>query len=254
MIIDVNAFIGKWPYWPVRASAPAEVVRELDTWGIDRASISSTRSLFVSWEDGNCETEAAARAYPERLLPFACLGTRELSHALPDRGYEFEGYARRGFLGVRLYPQHHSYHPLYEPFVDEILEDAAAREWPVLLPLRAAMNWGMPSLDLTVMHALVERHPGVAWILAGINYLSELQMAVALLRRFPSVHLETSCAMGFSALAKLVERCGAGQILFGSGTPIQHGGAAVEKVLRAKIPEAAREAILAGNARRLLRL
>ena len=33
----------------------------------------------------------------------------------------------------------------------------------------------MPMLDLAVMHALVQRHPRTTWILAGINYLHELQ-------------------------------------------------------------------------------
>ena len=76
----------------------------------------------------------------------------------------FDGYAARGFRGVRLYPQHHSYHVLCESFVDQILEDAAARGWPVVLPLRIFMNWGMPSLDLAVIDAIVMRHPRVRWI------------------------------------------------------------------------------------------
>ena len=253
MIFDVNAFIGKWPYWPVRATAADAVAEELREWRIDRAAICSTRSLFVAWEDGNREAEAAAHAHPAQFTPFACLGTRELSHRLPPGDYDFEGYARRGFAGIRLYPQHHSYHPLYADFVDRILEEARARQWPVLLPLRTIMNWGMPMLDLAVMEALVERHPRTTWILAGINYLYELQLAIALMRKHPSVHLETSCVMGFEAVGKVVEQCGSEQILFGSGAPLQHGGAGVEKIVRAAIGDAAREAILGGNACRLLR-
>lgn len=254
MIVDANAFVGKWPFWPLRAAAPHEVVEELRGWGIDRAAICSTRALFVSWEDGNCETEQACRAHPDRFIPFACLGTLELSHTLGGRDYDFAGYASRGFRGIRLYPQHHSYHPLWAGFVDRILEEAAGRGWPVMLPLRTIMNWGMPSLDPAVIEALVLRHPQVPWILAGVNYLFELQMAVSLMRRLPAVHLETSCVMGFEAVRKTVEQCGAERVLFGSAAPLQHGAANVEKVLRAKIGDAAREAVLAGNARRLLRL
>jgi predicted TIM-barrel fold metal-dependent hydrolase len=180
------------------------------------------------------------------------LGPRELSHALNAGPYDFEGYVRRGFAGVRLYPQHHSYHPLYCAFADQLLEFAEARGWPVVLPLRVIMNWGMPMLDLPVIAGLVERHPRVVWILAGINYLWELQLATMLMRRYPTVHLETSCVMGFVAVEKLVEECGAEQIVFGSGAPLQHGGAGVEKVAHAHISDEAREAIFCGNARRLL--
>jgi predicted TIM-barrel fold metal-dependent hydrolase len=254
MIIDINAFIGKWPYWPVRATSPAEVAGELQGWGIDRAAICSSRGLFVDWEDGNRETEDACREFPDRFIGFACLGTLELSHTRSRGDYDFDGYAARGFRGIRLYPQHHSYHPLYESFVGRILEEAAARGWPVLLPLRTIMNWGMPMLDLGVMRELVVRHPANTWILAGINYLWELRMAVDLMHRMENVYLETSCVMGFEAITKLVERSGAERILFGSAAPFQHGAADLDKILHAHIDEDAREAILSGNARRLLKL
>lgn len=252
MIFDANAFIGKWPYWPVRSTEPSEVASELAGWGIDRAAICSMRSVFVNWEDGNCEVEAAAKQNPAHFSPFACLGTQELSHVLPRRAYEFSEYVARGFCGVRLYPQHHSYHLLYEAFVDSILEDAESRGWPVVLPLRILMNWGMPSLDLSVIETLVTRHPRVIWILAGINYLHELQLAVSLMRRYPSVHLETSCVMGYAAIEKTVQQCGAAQILFGSGAPVQHGAAALSKILHAELSSSDREAILGGNLKRLL--
>jgi hypothetical protein len=253
MIVDINAFVGQWPYWPVRATAPAEVVAELAEWKIDRAVVCSTRSVFVNWEDGNRETEAAVRDHPQSLLAFACLGSRELSHKLPSGDFDFADYRRRGFRGVRLYPQYHTYHPLFEPAVDQICEDARTRQWPVLLPLRIVMNWAMPVLDPVVMEKLIERHPKTVWILSGINYLYELQLAISLMRRFETVHLETSCVMGFEAVAKLVRQCGEERILFGSGAPIQHGGANLAKILNAHILDSAREAILSGNAMRIMK-
>ena len=252
MIFDANAFVGKWPYWPVASSDAAEVVSELSGHQIHKAAICSTRSVFVNWEDGNCEVEAAAKEFPDNLVAFACLGTRELSHAVCDQPYNFQDYAARGFKGIRLYPQHHSYHLLFHPFVDEILEDAAARRWPVLLPLRIIMNWGMPSLDPALLEAVVNRHSKVLWILAGINYLHELQMATWLMRRYPNVCLETSCVMGYAAIEKIVQTCGHAQVLFGSGAPLQHGGASLSKILHARISEDARTAILGDNLHRLL--
>jgi hypothetical protein len=252
MIFDANAFIGKWPYWPVRSSDANDVVRDLHGYNIQRAAVCSTRSVFVNWEDGNRETELATAECAPDLVPFACLGTQELSHALCTSPYDFDGYAARGFRGVRLYPQHHSYHLLFQSFVDEILEDAAARGWPVMLPLRIIMNWGMPSIDPAVLHAIVTRHPKALWILAGVNYLHELQMATSLMRRYEKVYLETSCVMGYAAIEKTVQLCGHGQVLFGSGAPLQHAGAGLSKILHARIGEEARAAILGGNLQRIL--
>jgi predicted TIM-barrel fold metal-dependent hydrolase len=247
MVVDVNAFIGKWPYWPVPHS-------KFSQWGVDRACICSTRSLFVHWEDGNREVEAVTGQHPERMLPFACVGTFETSHRAADQKHDLKAYRERGFRGIRLYPQHHSYHLLFESFIDEICEQAQSLRLPVLLSLRAIMNWGVPSLDLHDMLSIVERHPGVPWILSGINYLHEIRSVQLLLRRHSSVHLETSCVMGYEAVQKVVSECGYEQILFGSAAPLQHGRANLEKVLHARVNDLAREAILSGNARRLLGL
>lgn len=247
-------YIGKWPYWPVSVSTPSQLMQTLDEAQIDRAAICSTRSLFVNWEDGNQETAAAIKVQSPRLISFACLGPLELSHEFMQKDFDFSVCEARGFRGVRLYPQHHTYQPLYEPFVKQIAEQSAARRWPVLLPLRVIMNWGVPSIDLGSMVALVERHPQTSWILAGINYFQELRAAVSLMQRYSSVYLETSCIQGFHAIQKLVEECGSSQLLFGSGAPLQHAGASVEKILRARISDSERETILGGNARRVLRL
>jgi|GEM_PF-363349 len=254
MIFDVNAFIGRWPYWPIEATTGAELCSLLSEWDIQQAAVCSTRSLFVNWEDGNIETESETASCGGALVPMACLGPRELSHKFSNEPYDFDAYAARGFLGVRLYPQHHSYHPLYEACIEPILEDAARRGWPVMLPLRVVMNWGVPMLDVGVMAAVIERHPKVNWILAGINYLFELQMAISMMRRFERVHLETSCIMGFEAIAKIVQQVGSERLLFGSGSPLQNGAAVVAKIAHANISETAREAIFHSNAQRLFNL
>lgn len=254
MIVDICAYFGKWPYWPIDVSTAAAVVGELDHCGIDRAAVCSTRGLFVGWDEGNQETEQAVRNFPGRLLGFACLGPLELSHTRHGRAFDFDELRGRGFLGVRLYPQYHTYHPLYEPFIDQILEESQKRQWPVLLPLRVIMNWGMPSLSLDSIVALVERHPRATWILSGVNYFHELRAAVMLMRRFEAVYLETSCIQGFNAVAKLVDECGSDNLLFGTGLPLQNGAANLQKILRAKIPDTAREKILGGNACRLLHI
>jgi hypothetical protein len=97
MILDANAFIGKWPYWPVQKSSAQEVVAELQALRIDGAAVCSTRSVLVNWEDGNVEVEKAVSSAPGALIPFACLGTTELSHVLSEPQYDFDNYVRRGF-------------------------------------------------------------------------------------------------------------------------------------------------------------
>jgi hypothetical protein len=75
----------------------------------------------------------------------------------------------------------------------------------------------MPSIPPEILHEIVTRHSSVNWILAGVNYLYELQMATSLMLRYSNVCLETSCAMGYAAIEKTVQLCGSEQLLFGSG-------------------------------------
>jgi predicted TIM-barrel fold metal-dependent hydrolase len=248
MIIDVHAYIGRWPHWPVPVSTPAEVLGVMDAAGIDRAVISSTRALFTSWTDGNAESGAAAAQSAGRFVAFDTIGPPEFSHTVQGPVLRIDGAVR----GLRIFPQYHTYHLLYEPFVDSLCEEAAARQTPVQLPLRILMNWGMPMLDLSWIVEIVERHPRVPWILTGLNYFHELRVGLSLMRRYPSVHLESSCIQGFEAIRKIVEQCGSYQLLFGSGLPLQNAAANVSKVRHARISEAAREAIFSLNAQRLL--
>ncbi len=252
MRIDVHAWIGRWPYWPIPASTPEEVAGVLERAGIDWAVVCSTRSLFVNWPDGNAEASAAESAHPERFAAFACVGPPELSHKLDANPFRLSEHPE--VRGVRLAPQFHTYQPLYEPFVDELCEEAAAAQVPVQLPLRVLMNWGMPMLDLGTIVTLVERHSRTPWILTGLNYFHELRCGLALMRRFPSVYIETSCIQGFEAIAKIVAEIGSDRILFGTGLPLQNAAAGVAKIEHARISDTDREAIFSANIRRLLRM
>jgi predicted TIM-barrel fold metal-dependent hydrolase len=252
MRIDVHAYIGKWPYWPVPQTTPAQVIDAMDSAGIDSAVVTSTRSLFVNWKDGNVEAAQAEADYPQRLFAFACVGPPELSHKLDANPFDLG--ADSAIRGIRLAPQFHTYHLLYEPFIDDLCEHATFRQVPIQLPLRVLMNWGMPMSELGWIAAIVERHPRAPWILTGLNYFHELRVGLALMRRFPSVHIETSCIQGFKAIPKIVQEIGSDRILFGAGLALQNAAAGVAKIEHARISDADREAIFSGNARRLLRL
>ena len=60
------------------------------------------KTAIVRWK-------ALAQQHPANLVPFACLGTFETSHRAADRKHDLKAYRERGFRGIRLYPQHHSY-------------------------------------------------------------------------------------------------------------------------------------------------
>ena len=70
MRIDVHAYIGKWPYWPVPQAEAEQVIAVMDKATIDTAIIVPHRSLFVNWCDGNAEATKAEIRFPKDLYPF----------------------------------------------------------------------------------------------------------------------------------------------------------------------------------------
>ena len=94
VIFDINAFIGKWPYWPVRSTRAAEVAQELAGWRIDRAAICSTRSIFVHWDDGNCEVAQAGAAASGAFRPFRLPRDPGTQPRAARTGLRFRGLCR----------------------------------------------------------------------------------------------------------------------------------------------------------------
>src|SRR4051794_10512833 len=106
MILDLNVFLGRWPFAPLGYENAEDILRLLDRAGIDRAAVSSLNSVFYyDAEIGNREVGEACRRYPDRLIPFVAINPnllrwKEHLHAC------VETY---GAKGIKLHPDYHKY-------------------------------------------------------------------------------------------------------------------------------------------------
>jgi predicted TIM-barrel fold metal-dependent hydrolase len=78
--------------------------------------------------------------------------------------------------------------------------------------------------------------------------------AFEVLRRNPNVCMETSGVYRQDFILDVVRDLGPERVLFGSNSPRMDVRLEVERVRRAAVPEASRELMLDGNARRVFRL
>jgi len=247
VIFDINAYCGKWPYWKPQHEGINDLLRIMDAHGVERAAICSTRGVFVDWIEGNEEALRAAAAHPDRLVPFGAFSPGDYQSDLAPLADQFG----RGLRGLRLFPQHHLYRLEHEPGVHRAVELAAEAGAPVLVPVRLLMDWRLPSLGALEVGALARRFPEVAVILGGINY-GELRDALHMMRAFPNVLFETSCLQTLRGVDHLATAVGAERVLFGGNLPFQSAACQLDKVRLAEIGASEREAILGGNALRLL--
>ncbi|MHB0871793.1 MAG: amidohydrolase family protein, partial [Chloroflexota bacterium] len=142
MIVDCNAYVGKWPYWPNPYMSEDGLLRLMDRHDVARAVVTSTRSIMINPHEGNAECREIVARHPDRISWLACIDPCDDEAAL----VECERAVGEGAVGLRLAPQHQSWMLPTDPFVDDLV--AAATRWrkPVVLPFRLVMDWRLPKL------------------------------------------------------------------------------------------------------------
>lgn len=246
--IDVAGYFGTWPYWPLRHGSREEILRLMDRYGIERIVLASLRAIFSDWEEGNAEVRHLARCHPDRF----CVAVTINPVLGRDHLTRLEEYRQdEAVVGLRLYPVYHDYELTGgEEILEVLLSRAAEWQWPVFIPLRLMMNWGLSVLPVAQVAGMLARFPHLTVILGGVNY-GELQHARALLRAHPRVFLETSCLQRQGALEEIVAEIGVERLLFGTGLPLQNPGCEVAKIAHAALSEEEKVQVFEENARRL---
>lgn len=249
MLIDVNAFFGHWPYWPLPHTSGQDLLRLMDQHGIDRAVVTSLRGLHGDWREANAETLALARSHPDRFAPLACMSPMNGGGAAALREL-----VEQGFRGIRLYPLLLQGYSLCSPFVVEVCTTAGQLGVPVVIPTRPMMNFRFPTLPVEQVETLAERFRDTRFILSGPNYLSEFRAAVEAMQRHENLLIETSCMQGFRAVAQVVQAIASDRILFGTGAVLHYPACNVAKLAHAKITPCQRQAVAWYAAHRLFRI
>jgi predicted TIM-barrel fold metal-dependent hydrolase len=129
MRVDVQAYLGHWPFRSLRGNNCESLLAAMDRHAVDLAAVGNLNGLFYK----NCQSAneelhemlRAQRAYSARFIPMAVInpsypGWKEDLKVCRDRF---------GMKGVRVYPQYHDYE-LDHPALVELV--------------KTARDWGMP--------------------------------------------------------------------------------------------------------------
>lgn len=220
-------------------------VRLLDDSGIDQCWLFTLSGLygFNDWRAANDQVIAAARQFPDRLVPFCTAFPNQDPQAAAA---EIRRCLDLGCKGVKFHPWLQSF-PANSSYLYPSLELCGDRRIPVLF------HTGTPpySQAFQVMEQ-ARRFPAVPFVVGHFGKIMFLD-AVRSAELCPNVYLETSGAQ-VADLQFALEHIPPERILFGTDLPI--GGAPSAKWNMAKIRSAIPdEAILRGifgeNARRL---
>ena len=106
MIIDVNTYIGHWPFRQLRNNTAKGLIDVMDETGITVACVSSVHSIFYKdTQEGNRELFNEIAPYKERFLPYAVINP-----VYPGWKKDFLTCIKdMNMKGLELYPYYHQY-------------------------------------------------------------------------------------------------------------------------------------------------
>lgn len=241
MIIDVNTFLGHYPFRRVRYTTAAEMIAHLDANGIDAALVSSLHAVFYrDAQRGNEELLEAVSQFPNRLFP---VGTVNPNYAGWER--DLNWLVEKGVRAIGLMPDHHGYR-LTDERGTAALKEIAESKLPIVLTQRLEdrrqrHHWDVAE-DLTQEELLqvARTHASLKCVLVNWLGLAGDKLLAAGLRGRCLIDFARQAVVGNKDVPKLVEALGTESIAFGSHMPFDYPAAALVKLsnVAALMPDA----------------
>lgn len=220
------------------------LIRTMDRIGIDQACVFSAIGINLDMRAGNELNLAAARAYPDRLLPYAAVDPHHAELVADELQRCFDG----GMRGIKLHVQIADY-----PFDGPGYQPAFAFADDHRLPL---ISHGVGTAE--TLRRVARAHPNAHFIVAHVGGASPQRNAstaalVQVTQEEPNVYLDLASSVGqFGAFEAMVAAVGAGKLLYGSDMPFMCDTHQIGRVLMASISDEDKRRILGTNMAALL--
>jgi len=226
----------------------ADLTRSMDAAGIDTVVICNiaTKPSQVEPIFGWCKQVASPR-----IIPFPSIHPET-----PDVGSWLRRFVEAGLRGVKM-------HPMYQDFaiddakMDRVYEPLAQMGLPLMLHCGYDIAFpGDRRADVDRIVRVTERHPSLQLICTHLGGWKQWQ-AVREQLCGRNVWLETSMSIGLLGLEgtrQIIREHGPERMLFGSDWPWSHQTEQLNLLRSLDLPKEQLDAILHGNAARLLAL
>lgn len=219
---------------------------------MDRAGIDVSVTQPVATKAAHVPkiNEWSASIASDRIIPFGAVHPDTL-----DPAEEIARMASLGLRGMKLHPEYQTFHP-DDPRMDPIY-DAAAEHGMIVL-FHAGLDIGLPTDHGRPANfaRVIERHPDLTMVLAhmgGWNLWDEVRECLL----GSPVYFDTAFASGYMTdeeFLELVEGQGVERVLFGTDGPWADAASEIQWLRGLVLDASDCDAILGGNAARLLGL
>lgn len=256
MIIDVNAYLGHWPFRQLRHNTVSGLLKLMDENSIDKAVVSSINSIFYkNCHAGNEELAAEIKVHRDRFIPFATLnpeypGWRDDLKQCHD---EF------GMVGMRLFPLYHRYKLSGVSSLDMIhctTEKNMALSIPIRVSDRRQRHWldNVDELAISKIESVIDKCPNAKFIILNGSGLQNSDLVTNEKFRSANVLFEISrlSTVLREEIPNLISAIGPSKLVFGTGIPFKYPAPALLKMQILDVPQRVKEQIYWKNVAQML--
>lgn len=258
MIIDMNAYLGRWGIRTKGIATVREFLDIMDKNKIDISVVTGTIALITDTFEGNLYLVNLIKNCSKRLIPIVCINP---IWGMDEVKKYFDIY---DFKIVRLSPNLHNYSlnnkKLIEPFIKlfeekKVILYITCEICHQFSSLSNKIGYSIPKDYISEIVKFTENFPSQKIVICGYEgeLLQEVEfITIPSLKKYSNLFLEISNIFAFDILEKFAKRVPE-KILLGTGNGILYPSGSISKVLYARINEELKEKILYQNAEKLLK-
>jgi uncharacterized protein len=259
MLLDVNAYVGHWPFKRLKYNTCASLLERMNKFGVDVSVISNLNGVFYkntqSSNEELYEELKSDRKFADRFIPFAVInpiyaGWRDDLKTCCDK---------MGMKGIRLHPLYHDYE-VSDPSLLELVKYARDRGLVVAFSLRMVDSRQRSWMDLSKEWELkdivpiMKAVPGAKFFILNLANSLKLKDEESDCLKKANVLFDTS-GREIKKLHELLAQFGKDKFAFGTHSPILDyvtGLLRMEAMREDEVDFNTKELIRSGNARRIL--
>lgn len=259
MLLDINAYVGHWPFKQVKFNTCEALMERMDQYNVDISVISNLNGIFYkNTQPANQELFdeiSSDKQFRQKFIPFAVINP-----IYPGWKHDMEECRNKfGMKGIRLYPKYHDYE-LTDPACIEVVQLARDFEMPVAFSFRMVdsrqRSWMdiEKEWDLRDIIPIVKEVPDARYIFLNLCNSTKLSEEEELLLKDANMVIDTS-GRSVNSFIELLERFGREKFAFGSHSPILDYMTGLLKIESLRDEEAAKKTkdlFRYGNAKRIL--
>lgn len=270
MLIDINAYVGNWPYRGLRGNNLNELLERMNKYGVDKTLVSNLNGLFyVDSQVANEELSnemSLNKLFMDRFIPFATINP-ELPWWRESLKICHEEY---GMKGIRIFPLYHHYN-LSDKNCIELVRTARDLDMPIAIPLRMTdlreRSWLDVDRALTYNDVadLVNVVPDAKYMILDARITDDQQVtsdeSIRILKS-ANILFDTSRASGVpikgpnsESLKYLIDTFGLERVAFGTETPfVDYCSPFLRVAVFEQSDESKKSLIWSGNVQRMMNI